>query len=258
MQPIDYFTPSIYQYMDCDDADLAAGGLMLIPGTTNLIAGGKTGTMFLVNSTNLGHESANDAGAIQEQVWGAGLASGNTYQNSCTDSTGVNYANITSYEIFGTSAYFNNSVYLGVTPTSSTAPGGVRQFEYSGTLSPFADSTPSINQGTRGTSPFISANGASNGIVWMIDEGFPLQNTQTDPSDPSGVQPPTSATLRAFSAASYPTELYDSTMNSGDTPGYGIKFTSPVVANGKVYISTGHALTTASSPLGEIDVYGLK
>ena len=54
MQPIDYFTPSIYQYMDCDDADLASGGLMLIPGSTTLIAGGKTGTMYLVDSTQPG------------------------------------------------------------------------------------------------------------------------------------------------------------------------------------------------------------
>jgi hypothetical protein len=30
------------------------------------------------------------------------------------------------------------------------------------------------------------------------------------------------------------------------------------VANGKVYISTGHDLTTATNPQGEIDVYGLK
>ncbi|MGA8530954.1 MAG: Ig-like domain-containing protein [Acidobacteriaceae bacterium] len=258
MQPTDYFTPSIYQYMDCNDADLAAGGLILIPGTTTLIAGGKTGTMFLVNSTNLGHESANDAGAIQEQVWGSGLAAGGTYASSCTDSTGVNNANITSYEIFGTSAYFNGYVYLGVTPTSSTAPGGVRQFEYSGTLTPFADTTPSIQQGTRGTSPFISANGTNDGIVWMIDEGFPLQNTQSDPSNPGTTQPATDATLRAFSAASYPNELWDSSQNSADTPGYGIKFTSPVVANGKVYISTGHDLTTVTNPQGEIDVYGLK
>ena len=258
MQPTDYFTPSIYQYMDCNDADLAAGGLILIPGSNNLIAGGKTGTMFLVNSTNLGHESANDAGAVQEQVWGAGLASGSTYPSSCTDSTGTNNANVTSYEIFGTSAYFNGDVYLGVTPTSSTAPGGVRQFEYSGTLSPFADSSPTINQGTRGTSPFISANGTNDGIVWMIDEGYPIQNTVTDPSDPSGVQPPTHATLYAYSAASYPNELWDSSQNSADTPGYGIKFTSPVVANGKVYISTGTTLSTGTSATGEIDVYGLK
>lgn len=250
MQPTDYFTPGIYQFMDCNDADLAAGGLMLIPGTTTLIAGGKTGTMFLVNSSSLGHESTNDAGALQEQVWGDGLLAGNTYPDTCTDSTGTNNANVTSYEIFGTAAYFNNYVYLGVTPTSATAPGGVRAFEYAGSLTPFADATPSINQGTRGTSPFISANGSTNGIVWMIDEGNPLQNT-------SGAAP-SSAILRAYDADQFPNELYDSTMNSADAPGYGIKFTSPVVANGKVYISTGHDLTTVTNPHGEIDVYGLK
>ncbi len=250
MQPIDYFTPSIYQYMDCDDADLASGGLLLIPGATTLVAGGKTGTMYLVNSTNLGHESANDAGAIQEQVWGAGLTGGSTYPSSCQDSTGTNTANITSYEIFGTSAYFNNYIYLGVTPTSSTAPGGVRQFEYSGTLTPFDDTSDFQQQGTRGTSPFISSNGTGYGIVWMIDQGNPLQNS-------SGATP-TSATLRAYDAANFPSEIYNSSTNASDTPGYGIKFSSPVVANGKVYISTGHDLTTASNPQGEIDVYGLK
>jgi hypothetical protein len=46
--------------------------------------------------------------------------------------------------------------------------------------------------------------------------------------------------------------------NAADVPGYGIKFTSPVVANGKVHISTGHDLTTVTNPHGEIDVYGLK
>ncbi len=250
MQPVDYFTPSIYQFMDCNDADLAAGGLLLVPGSTTLIAGGKTGTLYLVDSTNLGHESANDDGAIQEQVWGQGLTDGGTYQSSCQDSTGVNYANITSYEIFGTSAYFNGNVYLGVTPTSSSAPGGVRQFSYSGTLSPDDDTSNYQQQGTRGTSPFISANGTSNGIVWMIDQGNPLQNS-------SGAAP-TAATLRAYDAGNFPNEIYDSSTNAGDTPGYGIKFSSPVVANGKVYISTGHDLTTVSNPQGEIDVYGLK
>jgi len=250
MQPIDYFTPYIYQYMDCDDADLASGGLLLIPGSTTLIAGGKTGTMYLVDSTNLGHESANDDGAIQEQVWGDGLTAGGTYQSSCQDSTGTNYANVTSYEIFGTTAYFNGQVYLGVTPTSSSAPGGVRQFDYSGTLSPADDTSNYQQQGTRGTSPFISANGTSDGIVWMIDQGNPLQNS-------SGAAA-SDATLRAYDAANFPNEIYDSSTNSGDTPGYGIKFSSPVVANGKVYISTGHDLTTVSNPEGEIDVYGLK
>jgi hypothetical protein len=82
----------------------------------------------------------------------------------------------------------------------------------------------------------------------MIDEGQPL-----------GTSSPTKATLRAYDALNLSSpELYDSSQNSSDAPGYGIKFSSPVVANGKVYISTGTDLTTATNPRGEIDVYGLK
>jgi hypothetical protein len=250
MQPVDYFTPSIYQFMECFDADLAAGGLLLIPGSTTLIAGGKTGTMYLVNSTNLGHETSNDAGALQEEVWGAGLTYGSTYQQSCQDSTGTNYANIASYEIFGSPAYFNNAAFLGVSPTSTSAPGGVRQFDYTSTLSAQSDTSDYQVEGTYGTTPFISANGASDGIVWYINQGNPLQN--------STKASPTSASLVAYDASNYPNQIYTSTTNSGDTPGYGIKFSSPVVANGKVYISTGTDLTTVSNPRGEIDVYGLK
>jgi hypothetical protein len=250
MQPIDYFTPHIYQFMDCYDADLASGGLLLIPGSTTLVAGGKTGTMYLVDSRNLGHESSNDASAIQQQIWGQGLTGGGTYQESCQDSTGTNYANITSYQIFGTPAYFNGRIYLGVTPSTTSSPGGVRQFDYSAVLTPDADTAEYQSTGARGTAPFISANGTSGGIVWMIDQENPLQNG-------SGVAP-TRATLRAYNAANFPFELYNSSVNSGDTPGYGIKFSSPVVANGKVYISTGHDLTTVADPQGEIDVYGLK
>ena len=39
LQLEDYFTPFVYAYMDCADADFAAGGLLLIPGTTELLAG---------------------------------------------------------------------------------------------------------------------------------------------------------------------------------------------------------------------------
>ena len=67
---------------------------------------------------------------------------------------------------------------------------------------------------------------------------------------------PTSAALIAFDALNYPNELYSSTNQSGDTPGYGIKFSSPVVAKAKVYISTGTDLVTVSNPRGEIDIYG--
>jgi Bacterial Ig-like domain (group 2) len=251
----DYFTPDDYQYMDCNDADLAAGGLILIPGSNPIqaLAGGKTGMMYLVNTSNMGHETAGDTGVTQELFWGTGILS--PYSSECTDVIAPyqnNTAMINSYEIFGTSAYFNGSVYLGVTPTAANLPIGIQQFTYSGgTLGPVTDDTlaPYVQQDTRGTSPFVSANGTSDGIVWMIDQGLPLQNT-------SGTT--TTATLRAYDATNLADELYNSGMNVGDVPGYGIKFSSPIVANGKVYMSTGHDPVTTTNPQGEIDVYGLK
>ncbi|MGA8273269.1 MAG: Ig-like domain-containing protein [Candidatus Sulfotelmatobacter sp.] len=243
----DYFTPDDYEYEDCADADMAAGGLLLIPGTTDALVGGKTGKLYLVNTTNLGHESANDAGATQTFWFENDLTA--PYSASCTDANGNTWTtDINSYEIFGTAAYFNQSVYLGVTPTTTTAAAGVREFPYSGTLTQGNYTTPSILENSRGTTPFISANGTANGILWMIDQGQPLQSPTTI----------TAATLRAYNADDLTTELYNSGANAGDVPGYGIKFTSPIVANGKVYITTGHDPVTATNPQGELDVYGLK
>src|ERR1700691_5430917 len=65
LQLLDHFTPDDYEYMDCNDADLASGGLLLIPGSTEALAGGKTGKLYLVNTTALGGEQPNDAGATQ-------------------------------------------------------------------------------------------------------------------------------------------------------------------------------------------------
>jgi hypothetical protein len=139
-------------------------------------------------------------------------------------------------------------VYLGVTPTSTNTPAGLGQFAYSGSLTPVGYTTPSIQENTRGTTPFISANGNANGILWMIDTGQPIQSPQ----------PSTNATLRAYDPTNLSNELYNSGVNSGDVPGYGIKFSSPIVGNGKVYISTAHDPVTVTNPRGELDVYGLK
>jgi hypothetical protein len=115
------------------------------------------------------------------------------------------------------------------------------------------DYTPSdyVLEGSYGTTTFISANGATNAVLWMIDHGDPLQSGTTQ----------TSATLRAYNPNSLSAgELYDSNMaaNGADVPGYGIKFTEPIVVNGKVYISTGHDLVSTTNPQGELDVYGLQ
>jgi uncharacterized protein YjdB len=260
---LDYFTPQDYAYMNCQDSDLAAGGLLMIPGSGQIVGGGKMGRIYLVNTSNLGQEQTGDAGAVDMLYVEQGIDNSQPYPSSCTDASGThNVSGINSYEIFGTSAYFHGSIYLGVTPTSTTnAPGVVRRFTYTpgstsatGTLA--AEETTPLNtaqqqpENTRGTTPFISANGTNDGILWTIDQGQPLQT-------PLGPQATTNATLYAYDATNLSNLLYSSSANSGDVPGYGIKFSSPIVANGKVYIATGHDPVTASQPQGEIDVYGL-
>ena len=240
------FTPQYYQYMDCADGDLASGGLLLIPGSSPpmALAGAKTGWMYLANTANLGGEQANDAGALDTLMFEPDLVASKS--KTCTDAT-ANTIQWSPYEVYGTAAYFNGSVYLGVTGYDQSVPAGVRQFTLSGTtLTPSTYTAYATEQNIRGTTPFVSANGNSDGVLWIIDQGQPL-----------GTSSPSGATLRAFDATNLNTELYDSNMNSGDAPGYGIKFTSPIVANGKVYIATGHTLTSASNPQSEIDVYGL-
>jgi uncharacterized protein (TIGR03437 family) len=69
--------------------------------------------------------------------------------------------------------------------------------------------------------PTISSSGASNGVVWMLESG---------------------GALHAFDAADLSRELYR------DSPGAYVKFSVPLVANGKVYAGTQSSLA----------VYGLQ
>jgi hypothetical protein len=249
---VDYFTPDDFQYMDCNDADLASGGLLLIPGSTQALAGGKTGKLYLVNTTNLGKEQANDAGATYTVPGVLSDQGFVPYPASCTDSHGTWTTDVNSYEFFSTPTYFDGSVYVGITPTATGVPAGVRQLQYSGILTLALETAPAMQIGSNGATAFISANGNANGVLWLIDHGEPLQN-----ENPNGAAP-TTATLRAYDVVNLANELYNSGTNSGDAPGYGIKFTSPIVANGKVYIGTGHDLVTVPNPRGELDVYGSK
>lgn len=248
LQLLDHFTPYVWAYMDCNDADLASGGLLLIPGTTEALAGGKTGKLYLVNTTDLGGMQDNDTGATQTLWFEPDLSP--PYSATCTATGGGTVsgsAEINSYEIFGTAAYFNGTVYLGVTPTVASVPGPLRAFTYNGQLTAGPYASDNILPSSYGSTPFISANGTSGGVAWMIDHGQPIQ----------GAGNSTTAILRAYDAGTL-TEIYNSNDNAGDAPGYGIKFTSPIVANGKVYVGTGQDPLGGPNPQGELDVYGLK
>ena len=239
---VDYLTPHDWAFLQCKDLDLSGGGAMLIPGTGQILAGGKGGKMYLINTSHMGGMQPNDAGAAQT-LW----FNSDHYPAQCTNTTNgeVYSTEIAGYQIFSTAAFFNGSIYLGITA------GPVQQFGYSaGQLHAGPTTGAQIAEGTYGSTPFISANGSQNGIMWMLDHGAPIQ----DPVNAT----PAPAVLRAYDSSNISVKLYDSSEHSGDTPGYGIKFTSPIVANGKVFIGTAHGTLSVPNPEGELDVYGLK
>jgi hypothetical protein len=80
----------------------------------------------------------------------------------------------------------------------------------------------------------VSADGTSNGIVWSAD---------VDQSASDGP-----AILTAYNANDLSTPLYSSNQaGPRDTAGGGVKFSTPTIANGHVYLGTQ----------SEVDVYGL-
>lgn len=87
----------------------------------------------------------------------------------------------------------------------------------------------------------ISTNGSSS-IVWTLDLHAYVGGTPN-----GGVNTPGPAVLHAYDGATLQ-ELYNSTQaGTRDQAGNALKFTSPTIANGHVYVGTA----------GQLTVYGL-
>lgn len=229
LEILDYFTPAEWAFLTCKDNDLGSAGAMLMPGRNQLVVGGKNSKMFVLNQGALGHQQPNNAGAVY-----SGWYNNSAYSESCTDNKGnVLSDQSADYRIYGTSAWFEGSIYVGA------APGPVKRFEVAGdgSLSFSSQASKAFPTSSLGTTPAISSNNNSNGIVWAVDHGSPLS---------------TPAVLHAYDALDLAHELYNSSMNGADTAGLGIKFTAPIIVNGKVYVGAAK-----DGNLGEIDVYGL-
>jgi hypothetical protein len=76
-----------------------------------------------------------------------------------------------------------------------------------------------------GSTPAISANGTSDGILWAVENSNP-------------------AVLHAYDATNLATELYNSNQAAfgRDQFGPGNKFITPTVADGKVFIGTPNSV----------------
>jgi len=204
LKVVDYFTPSNQQSLNDVDDDLGSGGPLLLPDSAGdaahphlLIGAGKEGKIYLIDADNMGHFDPNADHVVQET--GAGLIGDGSY---------------------GTPAYFNGTFYYGGFGDQ------VKAFSVSNAALSTAPTSQSPNfMDYGGTTPSVSADGTSNGIVWALDYNG------------TGV-------LYAYDASNLANELYDSTQAAGgrDQVGASAAFTVPTVVNGKVYVA-GESLT---------------
>lgn len=188
----DYFTPSNVAYLNTADFDLSSTGAVILPDQPGpypheVIASGKQGIVYVLNRDNLGMYSANDAGVVQH----------------------VTLVNTTKDVMFGSPAYWNNTLYFA--PDNSP----LIAYPLSGGMLGTPTKTPARYPGSH--SPTISANGNTNGVMWVIG----------------------GSALYAFDAVTLDL-LYTTNQapNGRDKlPAVG-HFATQTVANGRVYVAT--------------------
>jgi len=202
----DSFTPSNQDYLDVNDLDLGSGGVLVIPDQPDtplhlLVQAGKEGTIYLMNRDNMGGFQADGDSQLVQSLPSAIAGS------------------------FGMAAYFNQRIYY------CGMMDYLRAFDLRGGQLSTQPTSLSVHQfGYGGSTPSISANGATNGILWALDNG--------------GFATFSPTVLHAFDANDLGTELYNSSQaGARDAAGFAVRFTVPTVANGKVFVGTGTELS---------------
>ena len=200
LQVADYFNMyNTVQESDADE-DLGSGGVVVLPDLTDnngqvhhlAVGAGKDTNIYVVNRDSMGKWNPNNNNQIYQELQGAlpgGVWSKPAYFNNT-----VYYGDVSDT----LKAYSISNAKLSTTPTSQTANGF----------------------GFPGTTPSVSANQNTNGIVWAVENSNP-------------------AVLHAYDATNLAHELYNSNQaGSRDHFGPGNKFITPMVANGRVFVGT--------------------
>jgi hypothetical protein len=199
---VDYFTPHNTVSESSADLDLGSGGAILLPDvqdagglTKHLTVGaGKDAVIYVADRDNMGKFNQNSDQIYQEI---SGQLGG---------------------QVFSMPAYFNGTVYYGAVGDA------LKAFPVANAKLAIAPASQTTHNFTYpGTTPSVSANGATNGIVWAIEN--------------SG------AILFAYDAADLAKELYDSDQAANGRDHFsGNKFITPMVVNGKVYVGTPNSV----------------
>jgi hypothetical protein len=196
----DYFTMWNEVAESNGDTDLGSGGLMLLPDLSDenntvrhlAVGAGKDGNIYVVNRDAMGKFNAS-ANQIWQELDGV-LPGG----------------------VWSTPAYFNNAVYY------ADVGGALKAFGIANAKLSAAPSSQSATAfGYPGTSPTVSADAASNAILWAAENANP-------------------AVLHAYDATNLARELYNSNQaaNGRDNVAAGNKFIAVTIADGKVFLGT--------------------
>ncbi|HWY78144.1 MAG TPA: cadherin-like domain-containing protein, partial [Verrucomicrobiae bacterium] len=212
-----FFIPSNWSTLNASDLDLGTGGLLLIPNTSLAIAGGKSGTLYVVRRDKMGGLGGTNGGVVQSWTPNA---------NS---------------EIHGGPVLWSvaKRSFMYIWPDSGDH---LRQYRFTNGLfniTPVAQGAPG-GGGSPGGILSGSASGAApgTGIIWAS------VNKASDAN-----QAVVTGTLHAYDAQNVANELWNSDQNATrDALGKLAKFVAPTVANGKVYMATFS---------GQLNVYGL-
>src|ERR1700733_3994767 len=201
---LDYFTPQNTVSESNADTDFGSGGPVLLPdvvdstGTTRPLAvgSGKDANIYVVDRDNMSKFNAANDNSIYQQINGQ-LAGG----------------------VWAKPSYFHGTVYYGAVGDSIKAFPIV-----TGKLATTPSSQSGHTFGYPGATPSISANGTTNGIVWVVENSS------------NGV-------LHAYDATNLATELYNSPQAANNRDQFPAnKFITPVVVNGKVFIGTPNSV----------------
>ncbi len=242
----DEFTPYNESLLDSEDADQGSGGPIILP-TQTLASGqilnplaevGKSGVIYILDRDNNSDGSNNSATEYSPAGLGGFNAGGDQVEQFVQTPTRA--GSDWGAGVWGTGTYWNGNLYYG-----GTNPGSDSHYFGSGnSLTAYSfvngvlSSTP-ISQSVEqysfpGPTPVVSANGTTNGIVWLL---------KTDTLDSLGFE-----TLRAYDATNLANMLYSSDTDlARDNPGGALSFNVPTVTNGKVYVGSSN----------EFSVYGL-
>ncbi len=139
----DYFTPFNQKELDGSDQDVGSGGPVLLPDQLGphphlVLAGGKGGTLYLIDRDHMGgYHAGSDAHAVQAMKF-------------------------PKLALFGAPAFWNGHIYV------IAGADTLRDFALNNGQAVLAHTANSANYPDAGATPVVSSHGTQDGVVWAV------------------------------------------------------------------------------------------